>query len=177
MRLMVLNYMAETKAAVGLTDLEEHFTRADRTTLYRTLKTFLDQGLVHQINDASGTAKYALCSENCTCSYPDDIHLHFFCSTCEQTFCFPHLGIPPFDLPDNFSPSHGNFVITGQCPSCASWSLQFCCMSRLGNFWLNAALNTHCHDIVEHGYEWFSKDREYWVLQYRIISIWEYWVL
>ncbi len=120
MRLRVLNYLAESKAAVGLNDLEEYFIKADRTTLYRTLKTFLEQGLVHQINDASGTAKYALCAENCTCSYPDDIHLHFYCSSCEQTFCFTHLGIPPFELPDRFTPSHANFVITGKCPNCTS---------------------------------------------------------
>ena len=120
MRLRVLNFLADSQAAVGLNDLEEYFTRADRTTLYRTLKTFLEQGLVHQINDASGTAKYALCAENCTCSYPDDIHLHFYCASCEQTFCFTHLGIPPFELPEGFTPSHANFVITGKCPVCAS---------------------------------------------------------
>lgn len=120
MRLRVLNFMVEYKSAVSLTDLEEHFLRADRTTLYRTLKTFLEHGLVHQINDASGTTKYALCSENCTCSYPDDVHVHFYCSSCEQTYCLSHLGIPKYDLPENFIPSHGNFVITGHCPSCPS---------------------------------------------------------
>jgi len=120
MRLRVLNFMVEYRSAVSLTDLEEHFYRSDRITLYRTLKTFQEHGMVHQINDASGTAKYALCSENCTCSYPDDVHLHFYCLSCEQTYCFPHLGIPGFELPENFMPSHGNFVITGQCPSCPS---------------------------------------------------------
>lgn len=120
MRIRVLSYMAEHQSAVGLADLEAYFSRADRTTLYRTLKTFSDHGLVHQINDASGTTKYALCSEHCTCSYPDDLHVHFFCSSCEQTFCFPHLGIPQYELPENFIPLHGNFVITGQCPSCTS---------------------------------------------------------
>ncbi len=94
MRMRVLNFMLEYKSAISLTDLEEHFSRADRTTLYRTLKTFLEHGMVNQINDASGTTKYALCSENCNCSYPDDVHVHFYCSSCEQTYCFPDLGIP-----------------------------------------------------------------------------------
>ncbi len=118
MRLRVLVFMVESNSAVSLADLEKEFSRADRTTLYRTLKTFLEHGLVHQINDASGTAKYALCAENCTCSYPEDVHVHFYCSSCEQTYCFPHLGIPKYNLPENFIPSHGNFVITGRCPSC-----------------------------------------------------------
>lgn len=129
MRIRILSFMVENKSALGLPDLEETFTHADRTTLYRTLKTFLEHGLVHQINDASGITKYALCSENCTCSYPDDVHVHFYCTSCEQTFCFPHLGIPHYDLPENFIPSHGSFVITGSCPSCSSWSLQLSCIT------------------------------------------------
>ena len=52
MRIRILSFMVENKSALGLPDLEETFTHADRTTLYRTLKTFLEHGLVHQINDA-----------------------------------------------------------------------------------------------------------------------------
>lgn len=117
-RLMVADYLIEHKAAVSLSDLEEHFSHSDRTTLYRTLKTFQENGLVHQIHDESGSTKYAMCAEDCNCSYPDDMHAHFYCSSCNNTFCFPKLAIPQFDLPENFTPSHGNFVITGRCPSC-----------------------------------------------------------
>ncbi|REL38399.1 transcriptional repressor [Rhodohalobacter sp. SW132] len=124
MRLLVLDFLIRNRSAVSLSDLEESFDRSDRTTLYRTLKTFLEHGLVHQIHDESGTAKYALCAEDCTCSYPDDLHLHFYCLSCENTFCFPEMGIPQFNLPENFTPSHGNFVISGQCPSCPASSLQ-----------------------------------------------------
>lgn len=67
MRLLVLDFLTRNRSAVSLADLEESFDRSDRTTLYRTLKTFLEHGLVHQIHDESGTAKYALCAEECTC--------------------------------------------------------------------------------------------------------------
>jgi len=120
MRLLVVDYLIQRKAAVSLSDLENHFSHSDRTTLYRTLKTFQENGLVHQIHDESGVSKYALCAEDCTCSYPDDMHVHFYCTSCENTFCFPHLSIPTFDLPDQFIPSKGNFVITGDCPSCSA---------------------------------------------------------
>jgi len=120
MRLRVLEYLMQHEAAVSLSDLEHYFSRSDRTTLYRTLITFSEKGLVHQIHDESGSTKYALCSEDCTCSYPDDMHVHFYCSVCENTYCLPHLPIPEFDLPDKFTPDHGNFVITGRCPSCAA---------------------------------------------------------
>lgn len=120
MRLRVLNYLSERKAAVSLADLEEHFSHSDRTTLYRTLKTFQEHGVVHQIYDESGSTKYGLCAENCTCSYPDDMHAHFYCTSCENTFCFQNLSIPNINLPDAFQPSYGNFVITGHCPDCAA---------------------------------------------------------
>src|SRR5690625_353017 len=120
MRLRVLNFMVEYRSAVSLSDLEKNFYRSDRTTLYRTLKTFQKHGMVHQINAASGIVDYCLCSEDCSCFYPVDVHLHFFCLSYELTYCFPHLDIPGFELPENFMPSHGNFVITGQCLSCPS---------------------------------------------------------
>jgi len=120
MRLRVLRYLSDRRVAVSLSDLEHHFSNADRTTLYRTLKTFQEHGLVHQIYDESGSTKYALCAEDCTCTYPDDMHAHFYCSSCENTFCFQNLSLPTIDLPDGFKPSYGNFVITGQCPDCAA---------------------------------------------------------
>jgi len=120
MRVMILNFMLQQKAAVSLSDLESRFSRSDRTTLYRTLQTFREKGLVHQIFDQSGSSKYALCAEDCSCSYPDDMHLHFYCSNCENTFCFTDQSIPAFDLPSGFTTAHGNFVITGKCSSCSS---------------------------------------------------------
>ncbi len=60
MRLLVLEYLLGREAAVSLTDLYEDFEKSDRTTLYRTLKAFEDNGLVHRIDDGTGAPKYAL---------------------------------------------------------------------------------------------------------------------
>lgn len=120
MRLLVLDALVHQKAAISLSDLENRLTRSDRTTLYRTLKTFQEYGLVHQIHDDSGKAKYALCRDDCNCAYPDDMHVHFYCSTCDRTYCFSHLKVPEMELPDSFKPVSANFVITGNCPDCAS---------------------------------------------------------
>jgi len=120
MRLRVLRYLSDQHTAISLADLEQYFSNSDRTTLYRTLKTFQDHGVVHQIYDESGSTKYGLCAENCTCSYPDDMHAHFYCTVCENTFCLQKLSIPNVELPEGFSPSYGNFVITGRCPDCSS---------------------------------------------------------
>ena len=44
----------------------------DRVTVYRTLKTFLDKGLIHKVLDDEGSLKYALCNEACTCAGSND---------------------------------------------------------------------------------------------------------
>ncbi|MBC6998930.1 hypothetical protein [Cytophaga sp. FL35] len=46
-RMLVFRYLANQKAAVALTDVENSFEKADRTTLYRTLKTFEENSVVH----------------------------------------------------------------------------------------------------------------------------------
>lgn len=120
MRLRVVNYMIQHRAAISLADLEKVFTRSDRTTLYRTLKTFEEQGLVHQIHDEGGSTKYALCADDCTCTYPDDTHVHFHCNNCDETYCFTDLSAPKVTLPAGFHALSGNFVINGTCSPCAS---------------------------------------------------------
>lgn len=118
MRLLVLEYLVEKDEAVNLSDVEHHFSKSDRTTLYRTLKTFEDKGLVHEIHDLSGSAKYALCADDCSCTYPEDIHVHFYCNSCKKTFCFPDRSVPSISLPDDYQAVSGDFVINGVCPAC-----------------------------------------------------------
>lgn len=118
MRLLVLEYLFEKDEAVNLSDVEHHFAHSDRTTLYRTLKTFEEHGLVHEIHDLSGSAKYALCADDCSCTYPEDVHVHFYCNSCKKTFCFPDRSVPSINLPNDYQPVSGDLVISGLCPAC-----------------------------------------------------------
>ncbi|WP_018480034.1 Fur family transcriptional regulator [Pontibacter roseus] len=117
MRLLALEYISSQQTAVSLSDLEAAFHRADRITLYRTLKTFEEKGLVHSIMDGTGSVKYALCEEGCECA-PEDLHVHFFCNKCRETICLPMLRIPKIPLPDNFKQEEASLVIKGTCGRC-----------------------------------------------------------
>jgi Fur family ferric uptake transcriptional regulator len=117
MRLLVLKVLGEQKAAIGLPDLEAEFDRADRVTLYRTLKTFKENKLIHCIDDGTGSVKYALCKETCQCS-PEDLHLHFFCTGCHQTFCLKDIPLPGVNLPRNFTFESAGMVVKGICDAC-----------------------------------------------------------
>ncbi len=120
MRLLVLRFLSEKNVAISLSDLENKFEKSDRTTLYRTLLTFVENGIAHKIDDGTGVAKYALCADGCNCEIDNDLHVHFHCNHCNETFCLPKHKIPSLDLPNNFISEEINLVVKGICPECTS---------------------------------------------------------
>jgi Fur family transcriptional regulator, ferric uptake regulator len=119
MRLLIYKFLAENEVTVALSDIENAFYKADRTTLYRTIKTFEAKGIVHQIDDGSGVTKYALCEENCNCEINTDLHLHFHCNNCNETVCLTDHKIPQIKVPDGFVSENVNLVIKGVCDKCS----------------------------------------------------------
>tara|TARA_R110002073_G_scaffold293194_2_gene458760 strand:+ start:35358 stop:35771 length:414 start_codon:yes stop_codon:yes gene_type:complete len=118
MRLLVLRFLLNKKVAVSLTNIEVYFDNSDRTTLYRTLKTFVESGIAHQIDDGTGITKYALCEENCNCEMDTDLHLHFHCTNCNETVCLTEHKIPHINLPEGYKAENVNFVVKGICDKC-----------------------------------------------------------
>ena len=59
MRELVLRVLSEQTTAISLADLEQAFEKADKVTLYRTIKTFEEKKLIHSIDDGSVSVKYA----------------------------------------------------------------------------------------------------------------------
>lgn len=119
MRILTLKLLREQKAALSLSAIELGMEPADRVTIYRTLKTFKDNGLIHMIDDGTGSPKYALCKHEHTKAVHDEIHVHFFCTTCEQTTCLENSYIPSIDVPAGYSPVETSLLIKGTCKSCA----------------------------------------------------------
>ncbi len=117
MRELVLIVLKEQKSAISLSELEKKFENADNSTLYRTLRTFLEHQLIHSIEDGSGSLKYALCDDFCTCA-PEQLHVHFLCTKCRKTYCLKDSPVPQTDLPAGFKFLSANFVVTGNCSNC-----------------------------------------------------------
>ncbi len=118
MRQLVLEVLLEHKTAISLPELEQKFERADKSTLYRTLKTFQEKELIHSVEDGTGSLRYALCDEFCACE-PEDLHIHFLCSKCNKTYCLNEIPIPIPNLPKGFKFESANFVIKGLCENCS----------------------------------------------------------
>lgn len=117
MRLLVLKELQNSEHAVSLNELESSFDTADKTTLYRTLKTFEKHKLVHSIDDGTGALKYALCDETCEC-LPEEAHIHFHCNKCGLTFCMKEFNLPPISLPKKFKAEETSLVVKGLCERC-----------------------------------------------------------
>ncbi|WP_281987779.1 transcriptional repressor [Aquimarina aggregata] len=119
MRILIYKYLVEKDAAAALTDIENAFEKADRTTLYRTVKKFEEKSIVHQIDDGTGISKYALCEPGCNCELEQDLHLHFHCNNCDETVCLTEQKIPHINLPDGYVAENANLVLKGICDKCS----------------------------------------------------------
>jgi len=117
MRALVMEILLEQNAAISLKELESKFTVADKSTLFRTLKTFEKKKIIHSIEDGSGSVKYAVCHDSCDCN-PSDLHVHFRCTKCEKTFCLNEIPVPQIKLPVGFDLESVNMVVKGICANC-----------------------------------------------------------
>lgn len=98
MRMLVLDAFLEAPQALSLSDLEEKLAQSDRSTLYRTLKTFEKKGLIHGIQEHN-TTQYLLCSDDCNEEIHHDYHLHFYCTECKQTTCLEEVSFKGIFIP------------------------------------------------------------------------------
>lgn len=119
MRLLIYKFLVDKQVAVTLSDIENAFEKSDRTTLYRTIKTFEEKCVVHQIDDGTGVTKYALCENDCNCEINNDLHLHFHCNTCNKTVCLTDHKIPQVKVPEGFISENVNLVVKGICNKCS----------------------------------------------------------
>lgn len=101
----VLEIFVNEPNAISVSDIETRLKQFDRITLYRTIKSFIENGLIHEIVMSGEIKKLALCPDECTSinhSHSDQ-HMHFRCKKCENIFCldlneFPEINIPKFKI-------------------------------------------------------------------------------
>jgi len=120
MRILIYKFMVKKERAVALTEIEDAFGKADRTTLSRTIKTFETTGIAHQIDDGTGIPKYALCEVGCNCEIDQDLHIHFHCTYCDETVCLTDRKIPHINLPEGYMAENVNLVVKGICEKCSA---------------------------------------------------------
>jgi Fur family transcriptional regulator, ferric uptake regulator len=121
-RASIINLFLKAEFALSHADIERGLGEySDRVTVYRTLKSFLERGLIHKVLDDSGTLKYALCNDHCSSENHHHDHVHFKCSTCGQTNCIEEVIIPPIGLPKGYKVQEMSLLIQGVCAKCQKY--------------------------------------------------------
>lgn len=116
-RILVMKTLMGEQNPQSLSNLERKMVSMDKSSIFRTLTLFLEYDVVHAFEDGRGVLCYELCEEKGACDHHDG-HIHFYCESCQRSFCMEDIHIPSFELPEGFYPHSISFVIKGECPDC-----------------------------------------------------------
>jgi Fur family transcriptional regulator, ferric uptake regulator len=118
-RRAVLQVLSRSPFALSGHEIEQQMgSDVDRITLYRTLKTFEESGLIHRVIDTTDTVRYAACSVECSAHAHFDDHVHFKCTCCQHIYCLTQVAIPAVTLPSGFEVAARNYLLSGVCQEC-----------------------------------------------------------
>ncbi|MBP6430698.1 MAG: transcriptional repressor [Ferruginibacter sp.] len=118
-RKKILELFLKSPGALAHADIEKNTASAfDRVTVYRTLQTFVEKGIVHNIPTTDNSILYALCKHDCEEGHHHDNHVHFICNNCDKTICLDDVTVPSVKLPKGFVPQQAQMIVKGVCNDC-----------------------------------------------------------
>lgn len=118
-RSRILELFLSQQGALAHGDIEKKTgEKFDRVTVYRTLQTFVDKGIIHTIPTADNSILYALCKDECSAGHHHDHHVHFICNSCSNTICLEDVQVPDVKLPKGYRHVQTEVVVSGICKDC-----------------------------------------------------------
>lgn len=118
-RLRILELFLGAGGALSHGEVEKAGGMAfDRVTVYRTLQSFVEKGIIHTIPTSDNSVRYALCRETCNEEHHHDDHVHFVCERCGRIICLDRVSVPAVRLPEGFLPSQTQMIVNGICDLC-----------------------------------------------------------
>ena len=117
-RLTILGILAKADKPLSQDQIAGRSGRKqfDKVTIYRTLESLLQVGLVHKAFMEKRAWHFEL-AHNCT---EHQCHPHFTCSNCGDTHCLTEISLPMAKSPHQGFVIHRQQVrLEGLCPKCA----------------------------------------------------------
>ena len=116
-RVEILEVLQQAKMPLNQEEILAQLDRdLNRTTVYRTLESFIQAGLVHRCFVRERAWHYEL-AHNCR---PRQCHPHFTCTNCNRTLCLKNVFLPLVeDIPEGFVIQRQQVRIEGLCPDCS----------------------------------------------------------
>ena len=116
-RIVVVKALASSIQPQSLAELESRIETIDKSNVFRALTLFREHHLVHAIEGTGDGTRYELCHSHHD-GHDDDLHPHFYCEECQQTYCLDGVEMPEVQLPTGFKQHSSNYMIKGTCPHC-----------------------------------------------------------
>ena len=116
-RLLIAKTIKSSDNPLSSLEIEKILDTVDRSTITRSISLFHEKGILHAIDDGSGSTRFEWCNTDDEIE-DSDLHVHFHCNKCGKTLCLHSIPIPEIKLPDGFSPESTNFTVTGICNDC-----------------------------------------------------------
>lgn len=116
-RILVYKTLAGLDHPVSISDIEALQLSMDKSSIFRVLTIFHEHDVVHSFEDGRGVLNYELCLKDGACNMKDN-HVHFYCESCQRSFCLEDVHIQDITLPEGFHAHSLSFVVKGECPEC-----------------------------------------------------------
>ncbi|MCF6270201.1 MAG: transcriptional repressor [Melioribacteraceae bacterium] len=113
----VLSIFTKYNNAIPLSIVEKELREYNRITLYRTIKIFLEKGIIHEIIITGEKSNYAICQEECVTNLHYHQHIHFKCNRCGIVSCVEIGKFPAIILP-KYKIEQLEIQATGLCKKC-----------------------------------------------------------
>ena len=113
----VLAIFGKYNNAIPLSVVEDNLEKFNRITLYRTIKIFIEKGVIHEISIGGEPSNYAICQEECSPSTHYHRHIHFKCNDCSVISCVDIDKFPTILLP-NYKITQLDIQASGLCDKC-----------------------------------------------------------
>lgn len=113
---LLLEVFEQSKQAISVVDLVSRLKQnMNKTTVYRILDRFEQDGIVHSFMGQGGLKWYARC-QGCSSRQHTDLHPHFQCQHCGQVECL-HLE---YTIPQvsNRKVESTQLLLIGLCDKC-----------------------------------------------------------
>lgn len=118
-RISILEEFLKSSAALSEVELRKRVNPSfNRTSIYRSIRLFLENDIIHKITDDNGIFTYVLNRRLFSDEEIEHEHLHFQCRICNRVICMRELPIKRVKLPDGFIKEQSNFLVVGICKEC-----------------------------------------------------------
>jgi Fur family ferric uptake transcriptional regulator len=116
-RLNLLLKMAEYGSAISYKDIQKALNPIDRVTLYRTIESLKEKGIIHKAFQENNEVYYAICGNTCGENHHHHEHIHFKCLKCNTITCEKLDQTLEFSL-SNFIVNKISINFEGVCKFC-----------------------------------------------------------